>query len=160
MERYKYNTKGQVIQVIKRYKNGSEWSSDVSKIKFDKKGRLKKSGNTTYFYNKNNCLTKRYYNNVLYTSYEYDKNGNIKYCGGGSTYHRHYHTYNKDKRMTKSTITISGYGTTSNGTVKYKYKKIRVPASYAKTIKEQQRFLLNDGADIWDRWNLEYYNPL
>ena len=157
VERYKYNTKGQIIE---SYRDGSDSRRDLSKIKFDKKGRLKTDGFNTYFYNKYNCVTKRYYNKRLFESYEYDKNGNLKYLEGSSSYHRYYHTYNKDNRMTKSSITISGSGTTSYGTVKYKYKKIRVPASYVKTINQQQRFMLNFGADIWDRWNLEYYNPL
>lgn len=141
-ETFSYNKKGQYVK------------HDGSKLKRNRKGRVVRDGIISYKYNPKGLCVKttikmHYGNEIIKYSYNskrrmvksgpdrfyYDKRGNInKAKWGGGSAEVYYNTYS-GKRLVQCVC--------GNTVLTFKYKKVKVPAKFAKKVSRQQAWIRN-----------------
>lgn len=174
--KYEYNSKGQLIKhsgPVDKIKNHSYVSHVTGYYKFSYNGggRIKKIKAYTGFcdeiatitYNSKKKISKIsdtiYTDTERYTNtskYYYDKKGYVRkleYTSGDDNKKSvkiYKNTYDKNDCVVKIEVSTKGYEKTD--VYKLTYKKMKVPASYKKTIENQQMALIPTGV------YLGYYN--
>lgn len=136
---YFYNKKNQMNKYTYKVwdKNYKVTDSGIVKVSYNKAGKIK----TEKLYHTKGVLASR-------STFSYDANGNCTvkkiYAADGSLQQQYNfeNTYDENKNLTESVMTVEGDGGSSEVTLKLNYKKVTVGQSAAAGIRAQQQDFL------------------